>query len=174
MKKINITEITITALCIAFGVALPQIFLREPELGQVFLPMHLSVLLCGLLVSWKWSALCGISTPLICSLIFGRPVLFPVAAAMCFELLTYGVISSLLYKKTNIYISLIGAMFAGRLVNGVVNIIIFAIQGVPYTFKIFITTSFVKGIAGVIIQLIIIPIIVLTLQKAKVVNKRNG
>ena len=40
-----------TALCMALGVVLPMAFHMIPNAGSVMLPMHIPVLLCGLVLS---------------------------------------------------------------------------------------------------------------------------
>ncbi|WDC85416.1 hypothetical protein PL321_08825 [Caloramator sp. mosi_1] len=59
------------------------------------------------------------------------PPIYPVAVAMAFELATYGFVSGYLYKrrKINLFVSLIVAMFLGRLVSGIANYILLTSMG---------------------------------------------
>jgi len=70
-----------------------------------------------------------------------------------------------------IYGSLITAMLAGRIVSGILKALIFNVG--EYSFKIFITSSFLTGIPGILIQLIFIPVIVLALQKAGIAEPKR-
>ena len=70
-----------------------------------------------------------------------------------------------------IYGSLITAMLAGRIVSGILKALIFNVG--EYSFKIFITSSFLPGIPGILIQLIFIPVIVLALQKAGIAEPKR-
>ncbi len=56
----------------------------------MLLPMHIPVLLCGLICGWKYGILVGFILPLLRHTIFGMPILFPTGIAMAFELATYG------------------------------------------------------------------------------------
>lgn len=50
MKKITaVKKSIITAVCIALSVVLPQAFHAIPNAGAVYSPMHIPVLLCGLI-----------------------------------------------------------------------------------------------------------------------------
>ena len=55
-------RLTTTALCIALGLLLPTVFhVFGTGAGTALLPMHLPVLLCGLLCGWQYGAACGLS-----------------------------------------------------------------------------------------------------------------
>ena len=93
---------------------------------------------------------------------------------MAFELLTYGLVAGLLYKalpkKTiNIYVSLIISMIAGRVVWGVVRLIIAGVVSTPFTWQMFIGGAVLEAIPGIILHIILIPVIVLALKKAKLI-----
>ena len=70
-----------------------------------------------------------------------------------------------------IYGSLITAMLVGRIVSGILKALIFNVG--EYSFKIFITSSFLTGIPGILIQLIFIPVIMLALQKAGIAEPKR-
>lgn len=157
------------SLFLAIGIVIPYIFHTTGLPGQVFLPMHIPVLLCGLILGGKYGVLVGILSPLINSAILGMPPIFPTGVAMVFELATYGIITGVLYKgkKCNIFVSLISAMILGRVVSGIVNYILLTVGGSGFILSAFITGTFVKGVWGMIIQLILIPILVKALEKVK-------
>lgn len=159
------------ALCVAIGLALPQAFHAVPMGGQIFLPMHLPVLLCGLLCGWYWGALSGIVTPVLSHLFFAMPPAVKLPG-MLFELLVYGLVAGLLYRKfrLNIMVALGGAMLAGRAVSGITNALIFLGGGEPYSFGAFLTASFAKALPGILIQLVLLPVLVLALEKGRVVQ----
>ena len=114
------------ALCVALGLIVPQVFHlipfvgTVPNLGGVFLPMHIPVLLCGLLCGWRYGAACGAVVPLLSSVVTGMPVLWPQGVSMVFELAAYGLVAGLLYRgmKKGVYPALVAAMVPGRLVSG--------------------------------------------------------
>ena len=116
----------------------------------------------------------GFVAPLLRYFLFGMPPLMPTGWAMAFELLTYGLVAGLLYKalpkKTiNIYLSLIISMIAGRVVWGVVRLIIAGVVSTPFTWQMFIGGAVLEAIPGIILHIILIPVIVLALKKAKLI-----
>lgn len=162
--------LVISGACIALGVILPITFHSIPNAGSIFLPMHIPVLLCGLICGPYYGFLCGVLTPMVSSFCTGMPPM-AVLPGMLFELAAYGYLSGLLIKKINvknpvtgIYISLIAAMVCGRLISGLLNGLI--IRAGSYSIQMWITSSFVTALPGIIIQLILIPAIVLSLRKA--------
>lgn len=169
MKKGNLKNSVSTALCIALGILLP-VFFHAVGLGSAFLPMHIPVLLCGFLCGWPYGAVCGLLTPLLSSLLTGMPPIFPVAAAMMPELCAYGLLSGLLYRKHNLYFALLGAMLGGRIVSGLANLLFLGMAGKPYSFSIFLSSNFVQALPGIIVQIVLIPLLVLALQKAKLTS----
>ena len=140
-----------------------------PNGGSIFLPMHIPVLICGLFCGAPYGLACGIFTPFLSSMITGMPPAM-ILPQMMIELAVYGLVTGLCEKHiilkneiSKLYMSLIIAMLAGRIVNGFVNTFILSTQG--YTLSIFMTASFVTCLSGIIIQLIVIPILVRILNK---------
>ena len=170
----SIKKMVIAALFIALGITLPLAFHSIPNAGRVFLPMHIPILLCGILCGFPYGLIVGIITPLLSSLLTGMPPAAFLPSMIC-ELAAYGTVSSLLmryvrvkqtYAKT--YIALIGAMIFGRLFYGILNALIFSVGS--YSMQIWLAAAFVTALPGVIIQIIIIPTIVVVLQKAKLIE----
>lgn len=166
MKNKHTLRLVIAALCLALAMLLPRITAGNQMLGSMLLPMHIPVLLCGFICGPLYGCLCGAAAPILCAFLFGAPPIFPTAVAMMAELAAYGVISALLFKKTNVFISLIGAMIGGRIINGLANLILLSLSGRSYTFEVFIAGAFLNAWPGIIIQLILIPVIIINLSKA--------
>ena len=61
----NTRNIVITGFCIALGLVLPMAFHAIPNAGSVMLPMHIPVLLCGLVTGPVTGLICGIFTPFL-------------------------------------------------------------------------------------------------------------
>ena len=107
--------------------------------------------------------------PLLRSMIFGMPPVW-VAIAMAFEMATYGAIAGLLYRKLpktgwRIYASLISAMVAGRLVWGLVKFLLAGLQGTEFSLALFLSGAVTTAIPGIILQLILIPILVVVMER---------
>ena len=164
----KLKKMCLSAMFIALGIVLPFVTMNIPEIGNMLLPMHIPVLLNGFILGPVYGMIVGFVTPLLRSIMFGAPIFYPKAIVMSFELLTYGLISGLFYhiifnrrsKLINIYISLILAMIFGRIIYGIVYLIISFISLNEFTFNIFIMEAFINAIPGIIIQLILIPIII--------------
>ena len=172
-------RLVLSALFLALGYILPFATGQIPEIGNMLLPMHLPVFLCGFVCGWKYGAAVGLILPITRCLMFGRPMLYPDAVAMSFELMTYGLAVGLIYmlmKKKNIlaiYTSLVSAMIAGRLIWGAVRFIMLGLQNTGFSIKIFWTVALVNAIPGMILQLILIPAVLITLQKTKLLPFRE-
>ena len=171
----NVKKMVFTAACVALCVVLPMAFHTVQNAGQVFLPMHIPVLLCGLICGWPAGLVCGLLGPVLSSLITSMPPA-PVLPSMTVELAVYGLITGLMMKyvrtgKTtaDLYISLGTAMVAGRVVAGLAKSVIFAPGTAPFAW---VTTSLVAGIPGIVIQLVLIPLLVLALTKAHLIPLR--
>lgn len=159
------------ALCVSLGIVLPVAFHWIPNAGSVLLPMHLPVLLCGLLCGPAYGLACGLLTPLLSSLVTSMPPMAMMPSMMS-ELAVYGFVAGLLIclvrtrsQAANVYLSLVGAMLLGRVVYGAVNALIF--RAGEYSMQVWLTASFVTALPGIIIQLVLLPLIVLALRKAK-------
>lgn len=170
MKNATIKNLTAAGLCAAVGLILPYFF-HLFGAGPAFLPMHIPVLICGLLCGYRYGAICGLAVPILSSLLTGMPPLFPAAIAMMFELAAYGLVSGLLYKKYNVYISLIGAMLSGRAVSGIAYAILLGFSGKPYGLPAFLTGAFATALPGIIIQIVIVPVIIIIMKKSGFINK---
>lgn len=167
-------KMVLTSLMIAVGVVLPIAFHSIPNAGSILLPMHIPVLICGIICGFPFGLLCGIITPLLSSLLTGIPPAAYLPAMIC-ELAVYGLVTSLLIRfvrtksvYANIYIALIGAMISGRIVYGILNSLIF--RAGSYSAQIWLTSAFVTALPGIVIQLILIPLIVLTLQDSNFID----
>lgn len=171
----QIKKLILTAVCAALCVVVPMAFHSIPNGGQVFLPMHIPVLLCGMLCGWPLGLVCGLIGPALSSLLTGMP-LPPVLPGMMVECAVYGCASGLLMKYVrtgsryaDLYLSLIPAMLLGRVLSGIVKGLILT-PGL--SLNAWATASFVTGLPGIAIQLVLVPILVSGLERAKLIPKR--
>lgn len=169
----SVKNLSFTGLCVAIGLVLPSAFHTIPNSGSIFLPMHIPVLLCGLITGWPYGLACGIITPILSHLTTGMPPT-PVLPGMVVELAVYGLVGSLLMSTlrrrgiVGIYGSLIGAMLAGRLAAGIAKALIFNVGA--YSMQIWIASSFITALPGIVLQLAAIPAILLALRAARIVK----
>ena len=73
MQMTPVKRLVFTAACAALCLILPMAFHAIPNAGQVMLPMHIPVLLCGLVCGWPYGALCGLAGPFLSSVITPCP-----------------------------------------------------------------------------------------------------
>ena len=166
----KIRNMVLSALMLALGFVLPFLTGQIPQIGSALLPMHIPVLLCGFICGPWWAAAVGAVCPILRSLVFGMPPMYPTAIAMAFELAAYGLISGLLYrllprKPISPYISLLGAMIGGRVVWGAVRLIMTVGTESTFPMSAFIAGAVTTAIPGIILQIVVIPILVLILEK---------
>ena len=172
MRKNNsIFKMVLAAMFLAMAYVLPFFTGQIPEIGSMLCPMHIPVLLCGFLCGWPWGLAVGFIAPMLRSMILGMPPMFPTAVCMAFELATYGVMTGLFYKwfpkkKGFIYVSLIFAMIAGRLVWGLAMLVCTGIKGGSFGAAAFLAGAVTNAIPGIVLQLLVIPVVVMLLERA--------
>jgi len=153
-------KLTFAGLFLALAVLIPMIFHLTGIAGQIFLPMHIPVILCGFICGKKYGLLVGAVAPLINTLILGMPVLYPIGIGMVFELAAYGFFAGWLFEKSKRVIpALIGAMILGRIVRIAATYLITVPFGATFIFKGILTAIFITSIWGIIIQIVLIPLV---------------
>lgn len=177
-NRINPRNITVSALFLALAYVMPFLTGQVPEVGNMLCPMHIPVLLCGFICGWPWGLVVGFAAPLLRSVILGMPPLFPKAVCMAFELAAYGALSGLMHrwlprKRPYIYLSLVAAMLFGRLVWGVAMFVCMGATGGSFTVAVFLTEAFTNAIPGIIVQLVLIPVLVMVLERPKALHQGN-
>lgn len=170
-NKQQLLRLTVAGLCLALCMVLPFLTGQIPTIGKALSPMHIPVFLCGFLCGPVYGAVVGAIAPLLRSLLFGMPALYPGAVGMCFELLAYGAISGLLYRKLPqkppfVYVTLLVSMLCGRAVWGVASVFLYAAQGSAFTWKAFLAGGFINAVPGIILHILLVPVLVFAVTKA--------
>ena len=171
----KVRSLVLAAVCVALGLVLPFLTGQIPSIGSKLSPMHIPVLLCGFLCGWQYGLAAGFVLPLLRNLLFGMPPM-PVALIMAFEMATFGLCTGLLYKflpkkPAYVYVTLIASMLIGRVVWGVVSLIVYTARGTGFTFAAFLAGAFTNAVPGIILHIVLIPPIVLALKKAKILRE---
>jgi niacin transporter len=174
-RVLSFKKTIIAAMLIVVGVILPQAFHGVgPMAGMILLPMHIPILLAGLICGPLYGLVVGFAVPLLSHLVFAMPPAFILPAMLC-ELPVYGIVAGLLmtfvplkhlYART--YVALVGAMLVGRIVFGVVNTLVFNVG--DYSMQMWLTAAFITALPGIVIQLMAIPSIVVALQKEQLIE----
>lgn len=168
MYKTSLKNYMYGALFLGLGVLIPQIFHMTGIGGPVFLPMHIPVILAGMLVCPMIGLYVGIFAPIISFLLTGMPPISPpIMPMMVIELGAYGFVSGFLYKilKKNIYISLVLSMIIGRIALGMAAFVSMQFFGFKISPIFYVKGAIVTGLPGIITQLILVPTLVVMVQK---------
>lgn len=172
----QVKKVVVAAVCAALGIVLPMAFHSIPNAGATWLPMHIPVMISGLVAGPVAGAATGVLAPVLSGLLTGMPPA-PMLPPMTCELLVYGLASGLLSRvvrtgnaSADLYISLVGAMLAGRVVAGVLRALIFSPGA--YSLEAWLTASFVTAIMGIVLQLAVVVPIVVSLERAGLVPPR--
>lgn len=167
-------KLTFSAMFLALALVLPFLTGQIPQIGSLLSPMHIPAFLCGLVCGPVWGAAVGFTAPLLRFLLFSMP---PAAAAvpMAFELAVYGVLSGLLYrlfarrgtaaKIGGLYAALGIAMVGGRIVNALVKCAMLGLNGSGASLIVVFAELFTGTWAGIIVQFIAVPPLVLLLER---------
>ena len=167
--------LVLAAMFLAIGLVLPFLTGQIQRIGNMLLPMHIPVLLCSFICGWKYGIAVGFILPLLRSMIFGMPPMYPKAVAMAFELAAYGFMAGHIYYRSKskdwkaLYSALIIAMVFGRIVWGLAQILLLGLK--KFTFYAFLTGAVLNAIPGIIIQLVLIPVVITILRKNNLLSK---
>ena len=178
MTALQIRRLTYAALYLAIAMVLPFVTGQIPEIGSMLCPMHIPALLCGFMCGWPWGLAVGFIAPLLRSVLFGMPPMFPTAVAMAFELAVYGGMAGFLHRKLPrrkgiSFAVLILSMIAGRVAWGAVRVILAGLSGSDFTWGLFLSGAVADAVPGIILQLILIPVLVNAMERAGLSLNRN-
>ena len=163
-------RMVLSAMFLSIGLVLPFFTGQIPQIGSMILPMHIPVLLCGLICGWQYGALIGAILPLFRFVLFGMPPIYPTAVAMAVELCIYGLAIGFIYgmfKKQgllSVYVSLVVAMILGRIAWGGSMTVLLSMKESTFTAAAFLSGAILNAIPGIILQLLLIPAIMTTLH----------
>lgn len=175
-------KLVLSALLLAVALLLPSLFTGgNQELGMVLSPMHIPVLIAGFTIGAPYAAAVGALTPVLRSLLFGAPPFIPLALAMLFEMSVYGLAAGFFFtlsgKRLNnlycrTYLTLACAMLAGRLVFGMAMALLLMSNGAVYSMEAFISAAFIRAFPGIVLHILLIPLIIIALVKARMIPLR--
>ncbi len=176
-------RLTLSAMFLAIGLILPFFTGQIREIGNMLLPMHIPVLLCGLICGWQYGGVVGFTLPLLRSFLFGMPLLYPHALSMAVELSMYGFCIGLIYgffRKQSllknilaVYAGLIPAMIVGRIAWGGMQVLLLGLKDKPFGWTAFATGAFLNAIPGIILQLVLVPAVMALLHATGIHRPRR-
>lgn len=170
-----VKNLTLAAMFLALALILPLVFTGQLRpLNAVWLPMHIPVLLCGLICGWQYGGMVGLVAPFLRFALFGMPRM-PDPIFMTFELAAYGALAGLFYGLSRrrglwaLYRSLLLAMAGGRAVWAAVHVTLAGVTKVPFGWQVFLASGFTTALPGILLQLILIPLIMVALDRTGLV-----
>ncbi len=176
-KHNSVKQICVCAMCIALCVVLPKAFAWLPNGGKLFSPMHIPVLLCGLVCGGGWGALCG-ALGILLGALTGTPPMLMVPRMMP-ELIVYGLTGGLAMRfirtgsnAADVYISLALSMLLGRVAGGIASVIYYSVTTGVYSLNMFLASYFVEAVPAILLHIALIPVLVLALSRARLVPVR--
>jgi len=174
----NIKKLVVTAMLIALCVISPMAFHSIAMAGQILLPMHVPILLAGLVCGWKFGLIAGVAAPILSSSITGMPAA-AIVPMMAIELGTYGLVAGLVLQfvrtrraSFDLYIALTVALFVGRIVAGISQYVYFFEGAFVEFLDFWAATYFVKAVPGLVIQFAFVPSVVMALERERVIPLR--
>ncbi len=178
----NKTEkIVIAGLFLALGILVPQLFHIFPvaNTGNVLLPMHIPVILCGITAGPSYGFVVGALSPVLSFLLTGMPAVVRMPFMVC-ELMVYGLVSGIIYKLllginnvVRVYVALIVSMICGRIAYFIGLVVAINIFDVKKLSLMAVIDAIVLGIPGIVLQLVIIPVTVLAINKVVCGKSKN-
>ena len=169
MKKTG--KMVLAAVFLAIGMVLPFLTGQIKEIGDSLLPMHLPIMLCGIICGGKYGLVVGLILPVLRSVCFSMPPLYPNSIWMALELGAYGFVIGIMYLRLKnmgvkgVIISLVSAMIAGRIVWGISKALLLGMGGKKFLIGMFFAQGFVDAFPGIVLQFVLIPSIVYILEK---------
>ena len=172
-NKIFIKKLIYSAMFLAMALVFPFITGQMQSFGAALCPMHVPVLLCGFICGARYGAVVGAVAPLLRFVLFGMPAFWN-ALPMSFELCAYGLFAGLLYallpkKAVFTYVSLVGAMLAGRAVWGGAAAVLAGLRETAFGIEAFWLSAFAGSVPGIVLQIILVPAVVLALKRARLI-----
>ena len=166
-----IKKLTLTAMFLSLGIVLPMLFGQVPQIGSMLLPMHIPVFLCAFICGWKYSVPMAFILPLLRTVLFSRPKMYPDAIAIAFELAVYALVAGIVFVAFSkkdlkaVYVGMLSAMILGRVVRILVQMALLGLKGEIFTLGAVFSSVVITGIPGIILQLIAVPLILFILKR---------
>lgn len=169
-------NLALSAMFLALAFIIPFATGQVPQINSVLCPMHIPIFLCGFMCGKGYGFVLGAVAPILRSVIFTAPIMFPTAIAMAFELAAYGFLSGLLYetlpkKNINIYTSFLVSKILGRAAWGIAHFFLLGFDTGSYNISTFWTTGIVSALPGTAIQLLLIPPIIIIVKNKNLLRR---
>ena len=174
----SVKKTSLCAVCAALCVVMPVAFHVFGPVSSILSPMHIPVLLCGLVCGWPFGAFCGVAGPLLSSVITGMPsaaALVHMLPELCVYGLSCGLLAKLIHTGNtyaDLYCALAPAMLLGRIAGGAARTLFLMGSGQSYTLALWVGAYLVEALPGIVLHLILVPALAVVLAKAGLIPAR--
>ncbi|MBW3092190.1 ECF transporter S component [Bifidobacterium sp. 82T10] len=169
-------------IAVVAAVALPQVFHVAGAalglgtmIGQTLLPMHLPVLLVGLLAGPFAGLATGALAPIASFALTGMPMA-PMVPFMIIELASYGLFAGLLRgvrlpatvpSPLGWLAKLVGAQIAGRIVDALAIAVAVSLLGNTSMTVASVAAAVVTGLPGLVLQWVLVPVVMTAVDRRR-------
>lgn len=171
----HLKKLTVSAMMLALALLLPFLTGQLPAIGKMLAPMHIPVLLCGLLCGPIFGFAVGAVAAPLRFVLFGMPQM-PNVLYMTAELAAYGLLSGMFYhifpkKNLFLYVSLILSMIGGRIAYAIIfiGLNLSNAKTVEALILPIISATVLTAWPGMLLQILIIPTLLIVLKKANII-----
>ena len=176
----QLKKLTVAAMMLALALLLPFLTGQIQSIGKMLSPMHIPVLLCGMLCGPIYGFMVGLVAAPLRFVLFGMPQM-PNVLYMTAELAAYGLLSGLFHmilpkRKLSLYISLILSMIGGRIAYAIIFIAInlSGAKSIEALFMPIVSATVLTAWPGIVLQILLIPTLLIVLEKAKIIPLKKS
>lgn len=180
LRHDRLKQLSVSAMMLALALLLPFLTGQIPIIAKMFSPIHIPVLICGMLCGPIFGFAVGLIAAPLRFILFGMPQM-PNVLYMTTELAAYGLLAGIFHmilpkKKICLYITLILSMIGGRIVYAITFICINLSGAKTVEALLFpvISATVLNAWPGIILQIAIIPTSLMVLEKAKIIPLKNS
>ena len=176
----QLKKLTVSAMMLALALLLPFLTGQIQSIGKMLSPMHIPVLLCGMLCGPIFGFAVGLVAAPLRFILFAMPQM-PNVLYMTAELAAYGLLSGLFHmilpkRKISLYISLVLSMIGGRIAYAIIFMCInlSGAKSIEALIMPIVSATVLTAWPGMILQLLLIPTLLIVLEKAKIIPLKKS
>lgn len=177
-KGFSIRNILLAMVFLALSIFLPKLCENVPGLESILLVAHIPIYLCGFVCGGPLGFAMGMVSPVLRSVIFGVPELYPDGVAFMFEYAFYGLLAGIFFdtfrcsmgnhRVAASYLALLVAMVGGRAVWGLVMLLIALFSPtVGFSWDAFVYGAFTGELAAIVLHIVIVPGLVAQMRPSR-------
>ena len=170
MVRKQTLKLTFAAMFLAISVLIPSLFHMFSISGNIFLPMHIPVLVCGFWLGWQYGFSVGLAAPIINSIVSSMPPMAKVPFMMM-ELAVYGLAAGIFYITLKFNNKRKNGFCWGRAVYALALTVGTYLLHINCGTAVAVIDATITGIPGILIQLVMVPMLVTLLERMPVTRE---